>query len=106
MAAMEPPDYVFSSDDLILALGLLEEKEKDFPPPPPPPPIVPLMRYGATRSISCSSDEDGMDFRTMLHLKRFKRYLVRVISTEKDSAKLESYKQKLEATNSLLSMIS
>jgi hypothetical protein len=105
MAAMEPPDYIFPSEDLISALGLLKEKEKELPPPPPPP-IIPLIRHGVNRSISCSSDEEGMEFRTMMHLKRFKRYLDRAISTEKDSVKLESHKQKLDATNSLLNMLS
>jgi hypothetical protein len=105
MAAMEPPDYIFSSEDLVSALGLLKQNEEKLPPPPIQ---IPLRRYGANRGISCSSDDDevDLDFMTFRHLTRFKAYITRLISSEKDTVKLEAHKKKLEAANNLLALVS
>jgi len=107
MAAMEPPDYIFSSEDLISALGLLKQNEEKVLLPPPPIQI-PLTRYGANRTISCSSDDDevDLDFLTFRHLNRFKAYITRLMTSEKDTVKLEIYKKKLEATNNLIALLS
>jgi hypothetical protein len=105
MAAMEPPEYIFSSEDLMSALGLLKQNEEKLPPPPIQ---IPLTRYGANRAISCSSDDDevDLDFMTFRHLTRFKAYITRLMTSEKDTVKLETYKKKLEATNNLLALVS
>ena len=107
MAAMEPPDYIFSSEDLISALGLLKQSEEKVLLPPPPIQI-PLKRYGANRVISCSSDDEevDIDFLTLRHLNRFKRYITRLITIENDTVKLETHKKKLEAANNLIALLS
>ena len=107
MAAMEPPDYVFSSEDLISALGLQQQNEEKLTRLPPPI-HIPLIRYGANRSVSYSSDDERIDFDfiTFRHLTRFKAYITRLMTNEKDTVKLETYKKKLEATNNLLALVS
>ena len=106
MAAMEPPDSIFSSGDLISALGLL--KEDTLSHAPLMPRNSPLIRYGVTRNLSCSSDDEKIDydFVTFRHLNRFKAYITRLMTTEKDAVKLEAHKKKLEATNNLLALVS